>query len=74
MNLFCWIDLFEKDILDPFTEVVYNMFDMNCCVNWMFFAYVWGQIFWLALPVGNEGPSTFTGWYIGDETSLIPYG
>ena len=20
-------------------------------------------------PVGNEGPSTFTGWYIGDETS-----
>ncbi len=21
---------------------------------------------WLALPVGNEGPSTFTGWYIGD--------
>ena len=19
--------------------------------------------------VGNEGPSTFTGWYIGDETS-----
>ena len=29
--------------------------------------------YWLALPVGNEGPSTFTGWYIGDETSLIPY-
>ena len=28
---------------------------------------------WLALPVGNEGPSTFTGWYIGDETSIIPY-
>ncbi len=28
---------------------------------------------WLALPVGNEGPSTFTGWSIGDETSLIPY-
>ncbi len=28
---------------------------------------------WLALPVGNEGPSTFTNWYIGDETSLIPY-
>ncbi len=28
---------------------------------------------WLALPVGNESPSTFTGWYIGDETSLIPY-
>ena len=28
---------------------------------------------WLALPVGNEGPSTFTAWYIGDETSLIPY-
>ena len=25
--------------------------------------------YWLALPVGNEGPSTFTGWYIGDETS-----
>ena len=24
--------------------------------------------FWLALPVGNEGPSTFTYWYIGDET------
>ena len=24
-------------------------------------------------PVGNEGPSTFTAWYIGDETSLIPY-
>ena len=23
--------------------------------------------------VGNEGPSTFTAWYIGDETSLIPY-
>ena len=23
---------------------------------------------WLALPVGNEGPSTFTAWYIGDET------
>ena len=23
--------------------------------------------------VGNEGPSTFTGWYIGDSTSLIPY-
>ena len=22
---------------------------------------------WLALPVGNEGPSTFTGWYIGDS-------
>ena len=21
---------------------------------------------WLALPVGNEGPSTFTAWYIGD--------
>ena len=30
-------------------------------------------LIWLALPVGNEGPSTFTGWYIGDETSLIPY-
>ena len=29
---------------------------------------------WLARKVGNEGPSTFTGWYIGDETSLIPYG
>ena len=28
---------------------------------------------WLALPVGNEGTSTFTGWYIGDETSFIPY-
>ncbi len=26
------------------------------------------------LPVGNEGPSTFTAWYIGDEnSSLIPY-
>ena len=25
--------------------------------------------FWLARLVGNEGPSTFTGWYIGDETS-----
>ena len=23
---------------------------------------------WLALPVGNQGPSTFTAWYIGDET------
>ena len=31
------------------------------------------SIFWLARLVGNEGPSTFTGWYIGDETSLIPY-
>ena len=28
---------------------------------------------WLARLVGNEGPSTYTGWYIGDETSLIPY-
>ena len=28
---------------------------------------------WLAQKVGNEGPSTFTNWYIGDETSLIPY-
>ena len=28
---------------------------------------------WLARKVGNEGPSTFTAWYIGDETSLIPY-
>ena len=28
---------------------------------------------WLALPVGNEGPSTFTLGFIGDETSLIPY-
>ena len=32
------------------------------------------SFFWLARLVGNEGPSTFTGWYIGDETSLIPYG
>ena len=31
------------------------------------------QVFWLARKVGNEGPSTFTAWYIGDETSLIPY-
>ena len=28
---------------------------------------------WLARLVGNEGPSTFTAWYVGDETSLIPY-
>ena len=28
---------------------------------------------WLALPVGNEGPSTFTWGFIGDETSIIPY-
>ena len=27
----------------------------------------------MAQKVGNEGPSTFTNWYIGDETSLIPY-
>ncbi len=25
---------------------------------------------WPVGVVGNEGPSTFTGWYIGDETSL----
>ena len=28
---------------------------------------------WIPGVVGNEGPSTFTGRYIGDETSLIPY-
>ena len=35
----------------------------------------WRKKNWLALPVGNEGPSTFTdGLYIGDETEpLIPY-
>ena len=41
--------------------------------DWSQSMYNW-LIDWLALPVGNEGPSTFTGWYIGDETSLIPYG
>ena len=26
---------------------------------------------WPYLPIGNKGPSTFTGWYIGDESCIF---
>ena len=38
------------------------------CLNMAHLFVCFAVVFWLALPVGNEGPSTFTNWYIGDET------
>ena len=35
--------------------------------NAQLYGYLWGKITgWPLALVGNEGPSTFTGWYIGD--------